>query len=161
MAKGRPSPERQEMMYAAFKNAYEKLIEQDKSSFPTWIAITNHANKDKSIKNSPEGKIGDKTIEQSKNPKIVALRQRIKDDKELFEQIADQMPSELSVRNKELKSSIEANVLLVQELEQKEKTIENKNNHIDELNTRIADYEIEIRRLRSQISEMTRESSGH
>jgi uncharacterized coiled-coil protein SlyX len=156
MGKGRPNNERQNLIYIALKNAYEKLREKDKNSFPSWKEISEEANKNKLIINSPIGKIGDKTLEQSKNSQILDLRQRIKDDKELFGKIADQIPSQLSIRNEELKSSLEANVLLAAELEQMEKTVENKNNIIDEFHRRIVDYEQEIGRLRNQIREMAK-----
>ena len=81
MGKGRPNKERQIIMYKALENAYNNLIKKDKTSFPTWKEITDNANACESIKNSDEGKIGDKTLEQSKNPEIKALRNRIQREK--------------------------------------------------------------------------------
>lgn len=158
MGKGRPTPERQNLMLAALEKAYETLREKNKASFPSWREITDEANTYEFIKDSTEGKIGDKTLEQSTTPKIKTLRERIKDERKLFEKIKAQMPTALSIRTEELQSSLEANALLAQDIERLEKTIENKNNSIIEKDKLIADYEDIIRHLRRQISDITRET---
>lgn len=160
MGKGRPSQERQKLIHMAFERAYDDLRAKNKKSFPSFRKITEKANGYDFIVNSVEGKIGDKTLESSKSSDISILRERIKSEKSDFTNLAEQMPTELSIRNEELQSSLESNVLLAQEIERLENTIENKNRTIAQNNKHIEDLENEIRRLRKQISDMMAESLG-
>lgn len=149
MGKGRPNIKRQALMVKVLNEAYVLLRKEIPLEFPTWKAITERANAYKEICGSSEGKIGDKTLLQSKNAEITALRERIIQEREQFHHLKNQIPLKLTACAERLKSSLEANVLLTQNLEQLEKTIENKNYTISELYIRIEERDNEIRRLRN------------
>lgn len=147
MAAGRPSKERETLIYQAFAMAYAELKETN----PTFPEITTKANEYDIIKLSPEGKIGDKTIFTSKNKDIVQLREQITEDKKEINNVISKAPSELSNKIKELRSSLSVNATLLKEIESLENRLEAKESIIEDRENRIERKNIEILELRKEV----------
>jgi chromosome segregation ATPase len=147
MAAGRPSKERETLIYQAFAMAYAELKETN----PTFPEITTKANEYDIIKLSSEGKIGDKTIFTSKNKDIVKLREQITENKKEISKVISKAPSELSNKIKELRSSLAVNASLLKEIESLENRLEAKESIIEERNNRITKKNVLISELQKEI----------
>ncbi len=150
MGKGRPSAERSALMLKVLTEAYEKL----KNGNPSFEDIIYEANKFDAVRLSKEGKIGDKTLLQSNNKDIKALRERIQSDKKKIVDLKVIAPNELFIKIEQLHSSLEANAILALKIENLEKRLKNKDEALEGKETRITKLSKEIERLRSELRAM-------
>lgn len=147
MAAGRPSKERETLIYQALATAYKELKETN----PSFSEIITKANEYDFIKLSKEGKIGDKTIFTSKNKYIIELRELINNNKNEINRVLSKAPTELSNKIKELRSSLSANAILVREIESLENRLANMKSIIEDRDNRITTRNEEILKLREEI----------
>ena len=147
MAAGRPSKEREILIYQALSMAYAEVKETN----PSFPEIITKANEYDFIKLSKEGKIGDKTIFTSKNKDIIELRKLINGNKNEINKVLFKAPTELSNKIKELRSSLSANAILVREMESLENRLTNMKSIIEDRDNRITKKNEEILKLREEI----------
>ncbi len=148
--KGRPTTERSALMLKTLTDAYEKL----KNGYPSFDDITVKANQSDEIRFSKEGKIGDKTLLQSKNKDIKVLRERIQSDKKDIAELKAIAPTELSIKIEQLHSSLQANNILANKVENRDKRLRNKDKALDEKDIRITELSKEIARLRAELRQI-------
>lgn len=150
MGRGRPTKEREILIVEVLNEAYEKL----KNGNPTFEEITEKANQSDAIRLSKEGKIGDRTLLQSKNPDIKALLERIQSDKKKVADLRVIAPTEFSIKTEQLHSSLGTNAILALKIENLEKRLKNKDEALEGKETRITKLSKEIERLRSELRAM-------
>ena len=143
---GRLTKEEEELKINALWIAYEKYISEGNDT-PSQDMVTEQANKREEIKacNTP---IGKKTLASSKNKRIKELRETMNSKKNKVSELKSLAPTELSTKIEQLHSSLEANAILAQKIENLEKRLRNKDEALEEKEIRITKLSKEIESLR-------------
>lgn len=143
---GRLTKEEENLKVNALWIAYEKYISEGNDT-PSQDMVTEQANKREEIKacNAP---IGKKTLASSPNERIKELRETMSSKKNKVSELKSLAPTELSTKIEQLQSSLEANAILAQKIENLEKRLRNKDEALDEKEIRITKLSKEIESLR-------------
>jgi predicted RNase H-like nuclease (RuvC/YqgF family) len=146
MMAGRLTKEEEELKINALWIAYEKYISEGNDT-PSQDMVTEQANEREEIKacNTP---IGKKTLASSKNKRIKKLRETMNSKKNKVSELKSLAPTELSTKIEQLHSSLEANAILAQKIENLEKRLRNKDEALEEKEIRITKLSKEIESLR-------------
>jgi len=148
---GRLTKEEENLKVNALWIAYEEFIAEGNDT-PSQDMVTEKANKRKEIK-ACSTPIGKKTLASSKNKRIRKLREVMNSKKNKVSELKSLAPTELSTKIEQLHSSLEANAILAQKIENLEKRLKNKDEALDEKEIRISELSKEIESLRLRLRE--------
>lgn len=114
---------------------------------PSYDMVTERANKRIEILecNYP---IGTRTLAQSKNIRLIELREAIKCSKNKVTKLKALVPRDISIKIEQLYSSLEANALLAKKVEELENRLKNKEAVLYQKEIRIKELSQEIIQLR-------------
>lgn len=117
---------------------------------PSYDQITDRANKREEIKACKEP-IGAKTLAQSKNKRIVKLREKIQSRKRKISELKAYAPTELTIKIEQLHSSLEGNSILAKKLEESDKKLKRRDEMLEDKDIIISNLSKEIEMLRNDL----------
>ncbi len=142
----RLTKEEEKLKADALWKAYAKYISEGNDT-PSQDMVRDWANKYEEIK-ACDTPIGAKTLAQSKNKRIVELRETMNSKKNKVAELKSLVPTELSTKIEQLHSSLEANAILALKIENLERRLKNKDAMMNIKENRINELLNEVKKLR-------------
>jgi len=154
----RLSKEEEALKIQALWTSYEEFLDEGIDT-PSYDQVTNRANQQQEVRACSQ-LIGAKTLAQSKNKQLIKLREAIKSKKTKVAELKTLAPTELSIKIEQLHSSLQANAILAEKIENLEKRLENKTRMLEQKETHILEFSTEISKLRKEIEQLKADNAS-